>query len=492
MLLSTLVAGLKGKLIGDNDTKNIYIENICYDSRKVLKDSLFVCIEGYHSDGHQFAMDAVNKGASALIVEKELDVPCVQIKVDNSRAALAYVCSVFYNKPSDKLKMIGVTGTNGKTTITHMLKSIFDKKEATGLIGTVGIQIGDDDYLPVNNTSPESLEFQQTLDKMVKAGINTVVSEVSSHGLEEHRVDYCDFDMAVFANLSQDHLDFHKNMESYFNSKAKLFNKLKDKNSCSVINIDDHYGSRLVNIVTSNVITYALEDRTAHVVGAITERNKQGTKFTVSFQKQNIAINLPMTGDFNVSNALAACAVALSLGYDLHSIKRGLEDLKQIPGRLEKIDLGQKFSIYIDFAHTPDGLEKVLSNLSRIKENNLITVFGCPGNSDVEKRPIMAKIAQRYSDRVIVTMDNPKYEDPEEIVADIVKGFEKNIYETITDREKAIMFSLEKAKANDIVLLAGKGHENYQLIKGEKIPYSDKEVVYKFFAKGWKSEVASE
>ena len=490
MFLTSLVKGLNCEIIGQLP-KNLEIKDIHYDSRKVTKQSLFVCIDGYYVDGHNFAKDAIKRGAIALIVEKKLDIPCVQILVPNCREALAYVSSLFFCKPSEKLELIGVTGTNGKTTITHLIKSILDLKKPSALIGTIGIQIGVGEYLPVNNTTPESLEFQKTLNSMYTSGIKTVVSEVSSHGLEEHRLDYCAFDVAVFSNLSQDHLDFHHNMENYFFSKLKLFKKLKNENSFAVINIDDLYGQRLVKLIDHKIITYGLNSQ-ADVKGHIIEANEMGTKFNVQFGNQEIEISFALAGDFNVSNALSACAVALGMGYDLEIIKKGLEQVNNIPGRLERINLGQNFSIYIDFAHTPDGLEKVLSNLSKIKEKNLISVFGCPGNSDVLKRPIMAKISEKYSDLVIVTSDNPKYECPSSIISDIAEGFRKNNYEKILDREAAVLHALSNANDKDIVLLAGKGHENYQLVNGEKIPYSDKDVVYKFFSSSWKKEVASE
>lgn len=479
MLLTDLIDGLAYTKIVN--LKNIEIENVYYDSRKVTPNSIFVCINGYKADGHHYAEQALKVGAKVLVVETILDFDCTQILVENSREALALIAANFYHRPSDSLTLVGVTGTNGKTTITHLVKNILQMKRNVGIIGTIGVQIGEEEYIPVNNTSPESLDFQSILKNMKAKDVDTVITEVSSHGLIEHRVDHCLFDYAIFSNLSQDHLDFHGTMESYFLAKAQLFNKLKE-NGTSIVNIDDPYGLKLIShINTGEIITYGLKNQ-ASLRGKIITKHSWGTTFSIEYKEKEIFVDFPMIGDFNVLNALAASAVALGLGYSLNDVKSGLEQPHVIPGRLERIKSGLEFDVYIDFAHTPDGLEKVLGILSTIRRSKIITVFGCTGESDTAKRPIMAKIVEEHSDLAIVTTDNPKYEDQNNIFKDVIKGFETMNFKVIEDREKAVRYALSQANKGDIVLIAGKGHEDYQLVKGMKVPYSDKEVVKSYFA----------
>ena len=467
MLLTDLIKGLVYTEIFSFEDVNI--ENVYYDSRKVTPNSIFVCITGYKADGHDYAQQAVRSGAKVLVVEK------------NCREALALIAANFYNRPADELTLVGVTGTNGKTTITHLVKNVLQSQRRVGIIGTIGVQIGTEEYLPINNTSPESLDFQCILQNMQRKGVDTVVTEVSSHGLIEHRVDHCDFDFAIFSNLTQDHLDFHGTMENYFLAKAQLFTKLKE-NGIAIINIDDPYGLKLISHVNSgNIITYGLKSQ-ASVRGKIITKHSWGTTFSITHMGKEVIIDFPMIGEFNVLNALAASAVAIGLGYSLHDVKEGLEYNHTIPGRLERVNSGQDYDVYIDFAHTPDGLEKVLGILSTIRRNKLITVFGCTGESDTAKRPIMAQIVEEHSDLSIVTTDNPKYEEQSMIFRDVIEGFQGRNYRIIEDREEAVHFALSQANKGDIVLIAGKGHEDYQLVKGIKVPYSDKEVVKRYFA----------
>lgn len=478
MLLSNLVKGLK--YTANEEFEDIEILDICYDSRKVNPNTMFVCLKGARSDGHDFAPKAVELGAAVLIVEEFLDLDCLQIKVDDSRKALALLAANFYDNPSKDLTLIGVTGTNGKTTITHMIKSILQPFRGIGLIGTIGVLIGSNEYLPTNNTTPESLEFHGILAKMRTKNIDTVVTEVSSHGLEGHRVDFCDFDYAVFSNLSHDHLDFHGTMENYFKAKSQLFSKLKN-GGIAVINIDDPYGERLAKeIKNRKVVTYGLSD-SADCQGIILEKESLGKSFIMRVGQEEVEINLPLIGEYNVLNALAASCVAIGLGYSIQEIKKGLDNLTPVPGRLENYDFGQEFQVYIDYAHTPDGLNKVLEILSRLNKNKLITVFGCTGDSDKTKRHVMAEVSEKYSDLSIVTTNSPKFEDPKAILDDIAKGFTKDNYRVIEKRDEAIIYALDNAQKDDIVLIAGKGHEKYQIIKGAKVPHSDKNVVNNYF-----------
>lgn len=440
-------------------------------------------------DGHDFAADALKKGAAALIVERRLDFNCPQIIVRNARAALASIAAEFYKHPSNDLVMMGVTGTNGKTTITHIMKSITETRGKSALVGTVGVMVtGSDTYEATANTSPESLDFQRMLREFKKKRIKYVSTEVSSIGLEEHRLDYCHLDAAIFTNLSWDHLDYHKTMENYFKSKTRIFTKLKESGA-AVINMDDEYGRKLIAML-KNSITFGLSPW-ADVRGIILEKTLSYTLMELVISGRRAVVKLPLLCEYNVSNALAAAAAAWGLGFSMEEIVQGLDSLPQIPGRLQMADFGQAYKIFIDYAHTPDGLEKVLSGLKTFEHNKLITVFGSIGNGDRGKRPQMAKVVEAYSDYSIVTITQPKGEDPEQIIEDIVRGFSGKNHTVYMDRTAAVNFALDMAGTGDIVILTGLGHRTKQIFKDQILEFSDFDRVTSYFANLGMSEIAA-
>jgi UDP-N-acetylmuramoyl-L-alanyl-D-glutamate--2,6-diaminopimelate ligase len=484
--LTSLLEGISYTATGADD---ILISDVCYDSRKVTPGSLFVCLLGSFHDGHDFAADAVKRGASALMVERSLDLPCPQIIVENTRKSLAQVAVNFFSHPCRDLTVVGVTGTNGKTTIVHMLKSIMGQAAPSALIGTIGVKIGDGEYFATGNTTPESLELQSQLRKMVDQGIASVAIEASSQGLAKYRFDHAQVDAAVFSNLSWDHMDYHKNMEHYFLCKAKLFQQIKP-GGIAVINIDDPYGVKMASLAKERLVTYSLKKKAA-CSAKILERYSSGTKIHFRFGTDSFEAVVPIAFDYNVYNALAAAATAWGLGIPSELIRQGLTQLHQVPGRMEKVDFGQDFDIFIDFAHTPAALESLLKGLKGIADKRLIVVFGAVGNGDKGKRPQMAAIAQKYGDVVIVTSTQPKYEDPDAIIDEIVQGFTSKKYIRIVQREQAIEKALSLARAGDIVALAGFGHQKYKLVKGQAIPYSDHQAVANFFMRAAQEETAA-
>ena len=486
MALSDLLEGIAFQAVGS--IQGIRITDICYDSRKVSAGSLFVCLPGALFDGHDFAQEAVDHGASGLVVQRKLDIACPQIIVNNSRKVLAKIAVSFFNHPYRDLTLIGVTGTNGKTTIVHMLQSIMGQVALAAIIGTIGVKIGEGEYTAMGNTTPESLELQRQLHRMVEDGVACAAIEVSSQGLAKHRMDCTLVDGAVFTNLTWDHMDYHKTMAHYFACKAKLFEQVKP-DGISVINIDDSYGRQLVKIAKGRVITYSLLGK-ADCTAKIVQRRAKDTLISFQLGQDHFQVAVPILMDYNAANALAAAATAWGLGVEPAVIYRGLEQLHQVPGRLEKADFGQDYGIFIDFAHTPDALENLLKGLKAIAPKRLIVVFGSVGNGDRGKRPQMASIAEKYGDVVIVTSTQPKYEDPELIIDEICRGFSGKDYIRIVQRDNAIEQALTLAQAGDIVVLAGFGHQKYKLIQGKAIPYSDYQAVANYFMKLARKETA--
>lgn len=471
------------------DIGSINIKQICYDSRKVTAGSLFVCMPGHAFDGHSFAADAVKKGAAALIVERHLNVDCPQVIVSDARAALAPISTTFFKNPAEDLVLAGVTGTNGKTTVTHILKSITEVRGKSALVGTVGVlTTGSGTYETTVNTSPESYEFQRMLNDFNRRKIKYVSAEVSSIGLAEHRLDYCRFDAAIFTNLTRDHLDYHETMDNYYQSKTKLFNKLKES-GVAVVNLDDQYGRRL-SAGLNRCITFGLTPD-ADVVGTILEQSLNYTLFELEITGSRALVRLPLLCQYNVSNALAASAAAWGLGFSLEEIVRGLEAMPQIPGRMQMADFGQAYKIFIDYAHTPDGLEKVLLGLKSFPHNKLITVFGSIGDGDRGKRPEMARVAETYSDYAVVTSTQPKGEDPDLIIQDIVQGFSGTSYTQFLDRTDAINYALDIAGLDDIVVLTGLGHRTKQVFKDRVLEYSDYDRISSYFANLGMTEIAT-
>lgn len=480
--LETLIAVLANPavLTGGLDQS---ISNIHYDSRQVTPGSLFVCIPGLKTDGHLFSQEAVAKGAVALVVERPVEVPdgITVIKVPDARVALAKLAACFYGYPSRRFNLIGVTGTNGKTSTTILLEAIFRRwGKKTGLLGTIANRIGDE-VMPTSHTTPESLELQKLFKLMADAHTDYVMMEVSSHALSLNRVVDADFDIGIFTNLTQDHLDFHRDFDDYREAKGKLFSLLSESHQSrlkyGLVNKDDPNSNYFMEISQVPVLTYSLVQPSDYQAVDI-EVTAKGASFCLK-GRPFARIQLNLTGRFSIYNGLAAVAVALEEGVPFEVIREALAGFPGVPGRFELVDAGQDFTVVVDYAHTPDGLENVLRTAREICPGNIITVFGCGGDRDRTKRPLMGSVVGRLSDYAVVTSDNPRTEDPEAIIADIEPGLVEagGKYEVLVDRKEAIQRALTLAGAGDLVLIAGKGHEDYQVIGTKKYPFDDKKVV---------------
>lgn len=471
-------------LLGEHiktDLENIEISGVTSDNRKPIKGGeLFVCIKGKTFDGHSAAEDMIKKGAAAVLVEKDLGLK-QQIIVPDTRKEYAYICSRWFGSPEKKLKLIGVTGTNGKTTITTTLKNIlsgFGRK--TGLIGTCQNEIGDE-VLHTERTTPEAYELFELFDLMVKKGCEYVVMEVSSQGLEQQRLGPCRFELGAFTNLTQDHLDVHGTMENYYQAKKLLFTMT----DTAVINIDDSYGLRYVSEISCNVKTFSTKQKADFTAGNETLL-PSGVKYDFSDGKITLPVSFNMPGEFNVSNSLCAIACADVLGFDIAETIDIINSQKGVRGRAEVIPTGRDFTVICDYAHTPDAIENVLSAMKASAKGRVVCLFGCGGNRDAKKRPLMAKAAEKHSDFLIITSDNPRNEDPELIIKDILEGIDKDKTDhiTITDRIEAINWAVQNAKKDDVIVLCGKGHEDYQILPGGvKIHLDEREEVEKALAK---------
>lgn len=471
MLLSQLATSIEHQYIGA-DTG---INQIEYDSRKVNKGDLFCCIVGTFQDGHDYAHQAVKKGAAALLVERQLPINIPQIIVKNTRIAMAQLAAAYYGHPADEMIMVGITGTNGKSTTTYMIKSIAEQAgKKVGLIGTIHNMI-DTERIDTDRTTPESVDLHRILRRMADEGVDVVVMEVSSHSLVQARVYGVQFAVSEFTNLTHDHLDYHKTFENYLAAKKMLFYQ-SDK---AVINIDDPHAGDMISGLTLPVTTFGIRSQ-ADLTASDIDINTRGVQFDMRTPKGAARLNVPIPGLFSVFNALGAAAVALDLGYSLNEIKLGLENLASVSGRLEPLPTGGRdFSILLDYAHAPDALENILKTVRDFAKGRIVTLFGCGGDRDKAKRPIMGEIAGRLSDYLIVTSDNPRSEKPKDIIAEIVEGVKKSAcdYIVIENRRQAIKYALENAKKDDIIILAGKGHENYQEINGVKHHFDEKEIV---------------
>ena len=472
------------KTIGNLD---IDINGISQDSRDIRDNYLFIAKEGFNKDGHDFIDEAIRNGAKCILLEKEIRPKdhITYIWVEDVEDAIAYFSSRFYNEPSKKLNVIGVTGTNGKTSTTYFIKSILDVNGInTGLMGTMGVKINDEKIDTVN-TTPDSIIINSTMDKMVKSNIDSIVMEVSSHALDFKRVEYIDFSIGIFTNLSKDHLDYHKTIENYFKSKEKLFYKTRKYN---IINTDDEHGRELLKHVANriDIITYGIENK-ADVYATEIEYSMNKVRFLLNYGDDNEVVTLNIPGKFNIYNALAAASCGIAYSLDLKQIKDGLEKLDHVKGRFEVVETGRDFSVIIDFAHTPDGLDNVLKSIRQFAEGRVITVFGAGGNRDKTKRPEMGRTVAAYSDYIIITSDNPRFEQPEQIIKDIEVGVRvreaKVEYTTIVDRIEAIEYALSIAKAKDIILLAGKGHETYTIIEDKTYPCDEREIVLNYLSR---------
>ena len=460
------------------------IDGISYSSKKTKPKDIFICLTGEHVDGHEYAEEALANGALACVVERRLSIDAPQIVVHSTSEMIAKISSVFYANPSSKLNIIGVTGTNGKTTVTHLIQKLheaFDHKCA--LIGTLGHKFSSDDqYRDAKHTTPQAPELQSLLYDVNEKCIDNVVMEVSSHSLVQHRVDYVDFNGAVLTNLTQDHLDCHITMANYFKAKATLFADLV-AGDFAVINADDKYADQFMEFISPNVNKYTYGIATnADVMAKDISFSGEGASFTCVVKGNEYKTNLLMNGMFSVYNILAAIATALALGYDIEKSIRVLEKIPGVAGRFEVVTT--KPTVIVDYAHTPDGLENVLKAAREItpKDGKLICIFGCGGDRDATKRPKMGKIAEDLADKVIITSDNPRSENPQQIITDILAGF-RSTSEVIVepDRELAIKEAYKIANVNDVVLVAGKGHEDYQILADETIHFDDREKVREIF-----------
>ena len=461
--------------IAETKLDNIEISTVTDDTRKVVEDCIFVCVKGGSFDGHTAAAEMLEKGAAAVVCEHDLGLGDKQIITDNSRKFYGQLCAAWFGHPEKKLKMIGVTGTNGKTTITNVIKHILmSTGHKTGLVGTIQNEIGDEVF-HTNNTTPMTFEFMSLLDQMVKAGCEYVVMEVSSFGLVQNRIGTSWFDIAVFTNLTQDHLDYHKDMEDYYQAKKMLFN-ICDYALC---NIDDEYGKRLFGEIKCEKAGFSVKQNADCYADGIKIRST-GSSFWFCYGDKSHLVKARMPGLFNVSNLTAAIAVCLKAGLPVDDIISAVENYNGVKGRCEIIPTGRDFTVICDYAHTPDAIENILRSVKEYTEGRLICLFGCGGNRDAAKRPKMAVAAAKYADRLIVTSDNPRNEEPEAIINDILAGLSDSSvpYDVVIDRREAIYYALKIAEKGDIIVLAGKGHEDYQILAGmEHIHFDEREIV---------------
>ena len=486
MELTELLNSVKAiQVVGQVQRRDV--SDIQYDSRKVKKNSLFVAIKGYKTDGHKFILDAINKGATAVVVEDDHAVPdeiithsqIAKILVKNSRIGLAELSKGFYGDPSNKLKLIGITGTNGKTTTSFILKNVLQTAGfKTGLVGTIANYIGDN-KIDSKLTTPESNDLNNFFLQMIDNKCQYAVMEVSSHSLSLNRVYGLSFISAVFTNITSDHLDFHNSFEEYFTAKKILFDNLSTK-SFSLINSDDKNSFRIVKDTQSKVVTYGISNNADYVISNI-KYDLNGTNFSISQNGNLFNIHTDLIGTFNAYNATATFATARSLGLDSEVIVDGIQTAPQVPGRFEVIGKGNK-KVIVDYSHTADSLEKALQAIREIVKDKIqvITVFGCGGDRDKTKRPIMGQIASELSDEVIITSDNPRTENPYSIIDDIKTGIVKKNFTIEENREEAIHKALKMAQSKSVILIAGKGHENYQEINGIRNHFSDQEIARKY------------
>lgn len=457
------------------------IMGIGYDSRRITPGMIFVALPGHHTDGHEYIHSAIDRGATAVICERNGFVPlrATKIKVTDGREALALASAAFYEHPSTKLKLIGVTGTNGKTTVAFMVKQILEASGIkTGLIGTVRYEIGDRIF-PAHRTTPEALEVQQMLAQMLRAGCQACVMEVSSHALEQKRVQGVEFDVGIFTNLTRDHLDYHGTMENYFSAKKLLFQALEQgtKRGGVVINIDDAFGERLARESRAEVqLTYGIAG-TAKLRATAIQLSPAGTDMTVETPAGQFACRLPLIGRHNVYNALAAVGAGSVLHIDPRIMQRALDSLEPVPGRLEKIPNAQGFAVYVDYAHTDDALQNVLRTLREITRGKLLLSFGCGGNRDKGKRARMGRVAAEMADFTLITSDNPRRESPADIAQQVAAGYgevRSDGQRVELDRRRAIEDIIRMAQPGDSVLIAGKGHETYQEFEDTVVPFDDR------------------
>ena len=491
-VIRDLVGSLGDLLVEATGDQSTRITGVQYDSRKVIPGDLFFCVPGAVHDGHDHAIEAAAAGAVALCAERPTGAGVPEVFVTDVRRAMPLLCAAAFGHPANDLQMVGITGTNGKTTTAYLVNSILQAAgHKAGLIGTIETRIGDE-RRPGTRTTPESLDLQRLLAEMRDAGVDGVAMEVTSHALSLNRVDGIRYDSAAFTNLTQDHLDFHDSMEDYFAAKASLFDGHRSEKGA--INVDDPYGRRVMEEAKTPSIGFGASEG-AEIRATDVELTPTGSTFTLTTPKGEARIKTSLVGPFNVSNCLAAAAATLQLGVPLDAIEEGTRALSAVPGRFESVDAGQPFAVIVDYAHTPDSLDNVLGAARRVAADGggrVIVAFGCGGDRDRGKRPLMGIVAARLADYVIVTSDNPRSEDPESIVGEIVEGVVSERAEgpdaTLVDRRAAIGRALQEARPNDVVVIAGKGHETGQEFADRTIPFDDRIVARELLAElGWEA-----
>ncbi len=470
MLLSDLLNGVKIF----SDYADMDVKCIVNDSRNIKTGDVFVCICGAVADGHLYAGKAIENGASAIICERDLGLK-EQIIVDDTHFAYSKMAANYFGNPSEKLKLVGITGTNGKTTTTKLVKGILASTgKKVGLIGSIENEICDE-VIHAEKTTPDAMELEELYRKMVDAGCEYCVMEVSSHALDQKRIGDSRYEVGVFTNLTQDHLDYHKTMENYFEAKTKLF----DISKKAVINYDDEYGKKLIERISCPFCTISMESKEATLSAYDINYYSDSVEYTFDYEGEKYQVAFKMPGIFSVKNSLTAIAISLSLGVPIKDAIQGINNAKGVRGRSEVIPTGRDFSVICDHAHTPDGLENILSALKKTTKGRLIALFGCGGDRDRLKRPLMAKSSAKFADMLIITSDNPRTEDPEKIIEDILPGLDGTDipHKVITNRKDAIFYAVQNAQKDDTIVLAGKGHEDYQIIGTEKHHFDEREIV---------------
>ena len=474
--LAEIIKGIEVQASSGNS--QVIVRGMSMDSRRVQPGDLFACVPGFKVDGHDFAVNAIASGAVALVVDRFLPLNVPQVKVSNVRQVTGPLAATVYDHPSEQLELVGVTGTNGKTTITYLIEKIGTKHgKKVGLIGTLGSRIDGREILG-ERTTPEAIEVQKLLGDMVAEGVSLAVMEVSSHAMDLGRVSGCEFDAGVFTNLTQDHLDYHKTMADYLDAKSSLFSNLvgKKQPKISILNGDDSSFNMLSQASAAPVVSYGIDNEVDYRAENV-EVTSEGVRFVVRYREGIQDIQYSTPGVFSVYNALAAFAWGVERGYNRGSVAEALAEIPGVPGRFESIRFGQPFQVIVDYAHTPNGLENVVRTARGFTKGRLITVFGCGGDRDRGKRPLMGEAASEWSDFVIVTSDNPRTEDPDQIIKEVLIGISGVDHVALRDRREAIWSACRMAKPGDSILIAGKGHETYQIFGTEAHPFDDREVV---------------
>ena len=458
-----------------------FVSDIQYDSRQVQEGDAFVAIRGYRTDGHRFLSQAYQQGARVFFVEEAQELPdATMVVVRDTRATLAKIASIFFNEPARKLKVVGITGTNGKTTTAYLIHSILQAAHwKPGLISTIRTFDGKE-WQEAERTTPESVDIQRLMARMVRSGARSCVMEVSSHALVLHRVDEIPFLAAVFTNLSRDHLDFHGTVEEYFRAKLRLFKNLTE-HQYAIVNLDDPYGQRVIEATSGEIFTYSMHIPQATVKYLSHQIFPGGMEIRLRIPEGEIQLETSLVGKFNIYNVMAAVTTAVALGIQSSFIGKGIRQLQRVPGRCEVFNLPGGATAYVDYAHTPDALVNILKAVWETQPRNLIVVFGAGGDRDPGKRPMMGKAAEDFADVIILTNDNPRSEDPGKIIEDILEGiYEREKVTVIPDRREAIWKALQMAGKHDAVVIAGKGHETYQIIGNRSFPFDDRQVVKEF------------